>query len=48
MEAPFVCFKEKKLKKSVQKKIILIFLSAAGFEPANTAKFKLVRKWSLS
>ena len=48
MEAPFVCFKEKKIEKVCAKKIVLIFLSAAGFEPTNTAKFKLVRKWSLS
>ena len=48
MNTPFAFNKKKNVKKSVKKKIVLIFLSAAGFEPTNTAKFKLVRKWSLS
>ena len=44
MKTPFIFFKKKNVKKSVQKKITLIFQSAAGFEPTNTAKFKLPRQ----
>ena len=48
MDTPFVFFKKKNVKKSVQKKIGLIFCSSAGFEPAGTAKCKLSREWSFS
>ena len=37
-EDPLCIFKEKKLKKSAQKKIAPTFLSAAGFEPTDTIK----------
>ena len=48
MNTPFVILKKKKCKKSVQKKIRLIFQSAAGFEPTDTAKYRALKDWSLS
>ena len=48
INTPFVFLKKKNVKKSVQKKIRLIFQSAAGFEPTDTAKYRALKDWSLS
>ena len=44
MKTPFIFFKKKNVKKSVQKKITLIFQSAARFEHTDTAKLNLQRE----
>ena len=48
INTPFVFLRKRNVKKSVQKKISLIFQSAAGFEPTDTAKFRALKDWSLS
>ena len=47
-EYPFCISKKNFFEKVCTKKIRLIFQSAAGFEPTETAKYRALKDWSLS